>query len=173
MKPNNYISKREYKILLSFTFSIFVFVLLVFTTQSIKAYNCEVAQDQQQLKNKAEGSSSSRQSCADGAFFAPGLHLLTFFIFISLFKTKRVLLSSFLTIFYAFIFINYLSVSFYANFLGGEEFSPKVGFFHRVYQAANSFDWIAAFFISILLFWQISILLRMLIKTIQRKPELP
>ena len=103
----------------------------------------------------------------------PGLHFLTLFIFISLLKTKRFLLSSFLTIFYAIVFIYGLSARFNGRRLGGEEFSPKVDFLKQLYIEANSFDYLAALFISILLFWQISILLRMLIKTLQRKTELP
>jgi len=57
--------------------------------------------------------------------------------------------------------------------LGGEEILPKVDFLEQVYQTSDSFDYLAAFFIAILLFWQISILLRMLIKTLHGKNELP
>jgi len=38
---------------------------------------------------------------------------------------------------------------------------------------ADTFDYLAAVFISILLFWQISILLRIFIKILQRKKQLP
>ncbi|MCY7348939.1 MAG: hypothetical protein LH614_22340 [Pyrinomonadaceae bacterium] len=82
-------------------------------------------------------------------------------------------MSSFLTIFYAVVFIYGLSARYNGARLGGEEFSPQVDFFDQVYRAAGGLDYIAVFFISVLLFWQISILLRMLVKTLQRKPELP
>ena len=101
------------------------------------------------------------------------LHFLTFFIFLALLKTKRFLLSTFLTIFYAFVFVYGISAGYYARRLGGEEFSPKVYFFDSVYRGADIFEYVAALFISILLFWQISILLRMLIKTLQKERALP
>lgn len=103
----------------------------------------------------------------------PLLHFLTLFIFLTLLKTKKFLLPLFLTVFYVPVFIYGLSASYYESLLGGEEFSPKVDFFTRVYCAADGSDYLAALFISILLFWQISILLRVLIKTLQRKTELP
>jgi hypothetical protein len=103
----------------------------------------------------------------------PLFHFLTLFIFIAVRKTKRFLLSLFLTVFYAFLFIYGLSARYNAGRLGGEEFSPKVAFLDQVYRGADNIDCIAAVFISILLFWQISILLRMLIKTLQRITELP
>lgn len=157
MKANNYISKKEHKLLLIVAFTALVFVLSIFTSELIRIHNL----------------SNSPFSGSIGANTMPGLHFLTFFIFIALFKTKRFLLSSFLTIFYANVFIYGLSARYYAKLLGGEEFSPKVDFFDRLYREANSFDYLAAFFISILLFWQILILLRMLVKTLQKEKALP
>ena len=156
MKANDYISKRERKLLLIFAFATFVFVLSVFIYDAIRIDN---------LSNSPFSGSVVRT--------LPGLHFLTLFIFIALLKTKRFILSSFLTSFYAVVFIYGLSISYYGRLLGGEEFSPKVGFYQRLYRQANSFDYLAAFFISILLFWQISILLRMLIKTLQKEQTLP
>ncbi len=112
-------------------------------------------------------------ACGGIDYRVPLLHCLTFFIFVALLKTKRFILPSFLTIFYAVVFIYGLSARYDGSRLGGEEFSPKVDFLDKVYRAATDFDYLAALFISILLFWQISILLRMLIKTSQRKTELP
>ena len=71
------------------------------------------------------------------------------------------------------MFIYGISARFNGSRLGGEEFSPKVDFLDQIYFEANSFDYLAAVLISILLFWQISILLRILIKTLQGKSELP
>jgi hypothetical protein len=43
----------------------------------------------------------------------------------------------------------------------------------RIFYNASDIDLAVFFLVSILLFWQISILLRMLIKTLQGKTELP
>ncbi len=171
MKASNFISKKEHRLLLIIAFTVFLFVFSIFTLQVVKDYNYSVSEDQRQLKFQADGASSPRFSSDN--YVLPGLHFLTLFIFIALLKTKRFLLSSSLTVFYAIVFIYVLSARYNGSRLGGEEFSPKVHFLDQIYRAADSFDYLAALFISILLFWQISILLRMLIKTLQRKTELP
>ncbi len=159
MKANNYISKIEHKLLLSIAFMAFIFVLTIITLQVVVSYN--------------QSASNSGFSGTNDTITMPLFHFLTLFIFIALLKTKRFLLSLFLTVFYALVFICGLSVRFNAGRVGGEEFSPKVSFLNQVYRGADNFDYIAAVFISILLFWQISVLLRMLIKTLQKKTELP
>ncbi len=174
MKANNYISKREYKSLLIVSFTAFVFALSIFSLQGIKDYNDAISKEQNKLERLANTEPIiSFAVCGGIDYRVPFLHFLTLFIFVALLKTKRFILSSFLTIFYAVVFIYGLSTRYDGSRLGGEEFSPKVDFLDKVYRAATDFDYLAALFISILLFWQISILLRMLIKTLQRKTELP
>jgi hypothetical protein len=173
MKANKYISQKEHKSLLIIAFISFIFVALTFCYGIIKDYNYSVYKQHQKLGHLASYNREGGISGSSPRLIMPALHLLTLFIFIALLKTRRFLLSSFLTVFYAIVFIYGLSALYNGSRLGGEEFSPKVDFFDQVYFAANGFDYLAAFFISILLFWQISILLRMLIKTLQRKPKLP
>lgn len=173
MKANSYISKKEQKLLLLVAFIVFVFVALAFSYDIIKDYNYFVDKEQQRLEYLANYNREGGISGSHSTAVIPALHFLTLFIFLALLKTKRFLLSSFLTVFYAIVFIYGLSARYNGSRLGGEEFSPKVDFLDQVHRAANSFDYFAALFISILLFWQISILFRMLIKTLQRKTELP
>lgn len=173
MKANKYISKTENILLLIFAFLVFGFVLSVFTSQVISSYNYSISEEQSELKSQADGKPHPRFSGFNGPNVIPGLHLLTLFIFIALLKTKKFLLSSFLTVFYAIVFIYGLSARFNGRRLGGEEFSPKVDFLKQLYLEADSFDYLVFLFVSILLFWQFSILLRMLIKTLQRKNVLP
>jgi hypothetical protein len=49
----------------------------------------------------------------------------------------------------------------------------EIGFIKQIGFVADEYDYLAFSFALTLLFWQISILLRMLIKTLQRKTELP
>lgn len=173
MRANDYISNREHKLLLVVAFISFIFVALTFCYGIAKDYNYSVYKQQQRVEHLASYNREGGISGSNPRIIMPGLHFFTLFIFIALLKTKRFLLSSFLTVFYAIVFIYGLSAIYNGGRLGGEEFSPKVDFFDQVYLAANGFDYLAAFFISILLFWQISILLRMLIKTLQRTNVLP
>ncbi len=173
MKANNYISKKEHRLLLIVAFLAFVFVASTFCWDIIRDYNYFVSKEQQSLEHLANYNRVGGISGSSQITVMPLLHFLTLFIFLALLKTKKFLLPLFLTVFYATVFIYGLSASYYESLLGGEEFSPKVDFFTRVYRVADGSDYLAAFFISILLFWQISILLRMLIKTLQRKTELP
>jgi hypothetical protein len=171
MKVNKYISKRENFLLLTFAFLFFGFIALTFANNSLHSYNPSVSE--QFEDSNSYPSNQHRLSYPIETHQIPGLHFFTLFIFIVLLKTKRFLLSTLLTIFYAIVFVYGLSVRFTSIHLGGDEFAPKVNFLDQIYFEANGFDYSAAVLISILLFWQISILLRMLIKTLQRTPELP
>ncbi|HLM59383.1 MAG TPA: hypothetical protein VK308_01140 [Pyrinomonadaceae bacterium] len=174
MKANKYISKREHRIIIIVAFAAFVFAFSIFSIQTIKDYNNAILEEQHKLNRLANNTQSiSFTACGGMDYRVPFLHFLTLFIFLALYKTKRFLLPSFLTVFYAAVFIYGLSARYDGARLGGEEFSPKVDFLDKVCRAATDFDYLAALFISILLFWQISILLRILIKTLQRKTELP
>ena len=163
MKANKYVSKSEHFALLTVAFIAFIIVLSIFAWQASAAYD----------NFFAERASRIRFSGSANEFQTPPFHLLTLFIFVAILKTKRFLLSAFLTVLYAVVFIYGLSAGYDGGRLGGEEFSPKVDFLDKVYRAAFDFDYVAALFISILLFWQISILLRMLIKTLQKERALP
>ena len=158
MNAIKHISKNEHKLLLIVAFASIIFVLSVITFDIIKAFTSYT---------------SKSQFSGQTANTFPLFHFLTVLILVALVKTKRFLLPFISTVLYAFAFIYGLSARYKGGRLGGEEFSPKVDFHEQIFRAANEFDYIAAFFISILLFWQISILLRMLIKNSQRKNVLP
>lgn len=172
MKITNYISIKEHKLLLTFAFIAFIFVISTFTFQAIKSYNDYVSDYQEKIKSQANGNPSLSFSGSNGTYQIAGLHFLTLFIFLSLIKTKRFLLPFILTSFYFIVFI--YGLYYKINYSGFD--SPKFinsTLFNQIYLVANLFDYIAFVFISILLFWQTSILLRMLIKTSQRKNVLP
>ena len=169
MKANKYISKKEHISLVIFSFAVFGFVFTINTLEVARFYNYSVSEKQEKLQSQADGTPHIQFSGSNGPHLPAGLHFLTLFIFIALLKTKRFLFSSFLTVFYAIVFIYGL----YARYgLWGEEFSPKVDFLEKLYRVADTFDYLAAVFISILLFWQVSILLRIFIKTLQSKNQL-
>jgi len=172
MKSNKYISKTERLLLIAFSFIAFGFIFLVAADEVTRSYNYSVREEQQELQSQAGGPPNIRFSGSGVPHIAAGHHLLTLFIFIALIVTKRFLLPSILTVFYAVVFIYGLSIRYDEGRYGGEDFSPKVDFFDQIYQAADYFDYIAAFFISILLFWQIAILLRIFIKILRRKNQL-
>ena len=166
--------KREQRILSIVAFAALLFVFATFSFENIKDFNYTTSKGQNKLERLANNQQIFTFSACGGIDYRIALfHFFTFFIFLSILKTRKFLLSSFLTFFYAVVFIYGLSAKFKAARLGGEEFSPRVDFFDQVFRAAGSFDYIISFFILILLFWQISILLRILIKTLQRKSELP
>ena len=171
MKANNYISHKEHKLLLIFAFTSFAFVLSIITWQSVKDYNYSVSKYQQKLKTKANDEIGTGIAVDGIETRLPLIHLLTALIFIALLKTKRFLLPLLLTVFYGLIFIYGLSLGYEDSILA----SPNINIssVEKIYLIADFFDYLAFFFVSILLFWQISILLRMLIKTLQRKTELP
>lgn len=172
MKLNGYISNREHKALLIVAFLAFIFVLSVFTAQIAGDYNDLVSETQKNLNEQFGGNRNIRFSNCSPAIRMGAFHFLTFFIFVSLLKTKRFLLSSFSTLLYAFIFIYGLFVRVRYSGFDSDSFLNS-SLIEQFYLVARDFDFPAAFFISTLFFWQISILLRMLIKTSQRENVLP
>ena len=175
MKATNYISKKEHKLLLIVAFAAMTFILSSFTLEMIGNYNYSVVEEQQKLEKLANGYPTGSFPIYNDYSPIAGLHLLTVFIFAALIKPKRYLLPFFLTVFYADSLIYSLSYRFNTKPLGGEGFSPhvNVSFFKKIYLEANNFDYFAAFFILILLIWQISILFRIFNKTRQNKTVFP
>ncbi len=156
MKANKYISESEHKLLLTFAFISFVLAYSNFAYQIVDHFT----------KPKAlfEFYDMKRAS------FIPLFNFLTLFIFIALFKSKRYTISSLLTLF-SFVIFGY-------EFYRGVKILvytpiPELNIIEKLLLIANYFDYIVFLIVSILLFWQISILLRMLVKTLQTKNELP
>lgn len=174
MKNCDAVSKREYYCLLITAFATFLFAFSVISYQIVGEFNFYAAQKQQELKNFANNEQLIRMlGLQYDITYLPGFHLLNLFIFLALLKTKRFLLPFILTVIYAAMFLYELPLRYYGSLLGGEEFSPKIDFLTLIYREANLFDYIAAIFISILLFWQISILFRMLLRRLKKESVMP
>lgn len=172
MTANNYISKNEHRLLLIVAFSAFAFVVSTFTFHFVKSYNDYIIEQHKELKSRADNEPYMSFSGGNSIHQIPGHHFLILFVFLSLLKTKRFLLPAILTVFYTSVFIYGLFVR--ASYIGFD--SPNYlqsSLIEQFYFVANPFDFFAFIIISILLFWHISILLRMLIITSQRKNVLP
>lgn len=171
MKAINYISRKEYNLLLIVTFTAFLIVGTIFAWQAVKDYNYSIYHEQISLLHQANYGRPGGFPYGQDLYVLPGLHFLTLFIFIALLKTKKFLIPLLLTVFYLFTILYGLSARYESNILASP--SIHLNLYKEIYLIANIYDFTAFFFAVILLFWQISILLRMLIKTIQRKRVLP
>jgi len=177
MEANNHISKSEHKLLLIVAFMTFVFAFSNFTSQTIQNYNDSVSKQQEELKEKANKANDEISfglyilGRADlRPFYNLSLIFLSLFIFLALKKSKIFLLSSLFTVCSFLIFFAWFVD--YNHAINSNETKPPT-VLERLLIIASIFDYIVFVCVSILLFWQISILLRMLIKTLQRKTELP
>ncbi len=178
MKANNYISKSEHKLLLFFAFIIFVLAFSSFTSQIIENYNKSVSVKQEELKEKANYIKTNEVNFefyiltrADPRpFYSLFIILLSLFTFLALLKTKKFLLPSFSTSFSFLIFFAWFF--YFNNTINNNETQPP-NLSTRLLIIATFFDYLVFSLVSILLFWQISILLRMLIKTLQKEKALP
>jgi len=173
MKANNYISKTEHKLLLIVTLLAFIVSIAGSVAYTIKDENERQAFYREQEENKAQNN-----IVFAGPYCFPDRHpqvlfsiiLLVGATFFSLLFTKRYLLSFLFTIasltrfFYWFVDTRRQMFDEVSDFVKGAD---------RFFYKAGLFDLAVLFLVSILLFWQISILLRMLMKTLQRKTELP
>jgi len=178
MKANNYISKREHKFLLVFAFIVFVLAFSSFTSHIIESYNDSVSQTQEKLEKKANYVKTNEVSFEfydltrtdPRPFYNLFISLLSLFAFLALLKTKKFVLPSFFTAFSFLIFSTWF-ISFNRAINHNETQPPNL--LERFLIIAAIFDYVVFSFVSILLFWQISILLRMLVKTLQKDEALP
>lgn len=153
MKANPYILIKEQRLLTiiaSLIFSLTLINLGLILIESLKFRGIDFG----------EGSNS---------LYIPLFRFFSLLIFLFVFWSRKFYLSiiftslSFLTFSYEF----FLNVR--ANFISNYLFSNK----ELIEIIERPLDYIVFLFISIPFFWQISILLRILIQTMQRKPELP
>ena len=175
MKANNYISNKEHKLLLIVAFIALILALSSFVSFSIETYNKQVQAEQIELKEKANGEYISFGIYGDWGDSRPlyrfSFIFPTLFTFLILRKTRLIIFSLFFTSIPFFIFIYWFFKINHA--ISTNETLSKLTVLDRIFTIATTFDYVVFLFISILLFWQISILLRMLIKTLQRKTQLP
>ncbi len=171
MKANNYISKNEYRLLLIIAFISFVLAVSSFISFSIESYNEEV--ELHQTYSEIKANSGATFAVDAGQDFRPLYRrwfiFLTLFIFLAVLNAKKFLVSFSFTLIPFLIFTYWIvrtneDIKLNETYMSGTPHLLKI---------ATHYDYFVFLFISILLFWQISILLRMLIKTLQRKTELP
>lgn len=173
MKANKYISKKEHILLILFAFMFFTLVSSVLILDIIHSYNHSVLEEQRTLKSVTKGEPIIRFSGNRAPdLLIPGIHILSLFVFLIVFKSSRFLASLFLTLFYAAFFIYGLAARYDGSLLRGVEISPQVSFAEKLYRGSYPFDYLAAFFISILLLWQVSIVFRIFRKFVQGKNRL-
>jgi hypothetical protein len=173
MFVNNYISKKLHKLFLIIGFALFVSSIFSPFAYSIKDQIERDAYEQEQNENAAKGLPSFA-----GPYCFPDKHpqflslnvLLAGLIFATLFFSKLFLFS---TLFSGFLFTRYIYWFFDTQrLLDSLELSHFEGLDQFFYKS-TIWDFITLSFLSILLFWQIWILLRMLIKTLQKENNLP
>lgn len=170
MKAENHTSLKEHKTLLGVVLLWTVIVILCFCSEVITNYNESVAAQQKELAILA--GVKPGPSFSISAIYKPILeiHLLSFLIFTTLLK-KRFFISL-LTTFCYFIFLVKALINRFNNFVN-EDFWARTDFLSKIDIAASGLDLFAFVFLLTIFFWQSSILLRMLIKTIKRKNILP
>jgi len=157
MQTNYYISRREHNLLLILASTSVVFAFSNFAYQLINHFIKPI--DSFVLYDISRGS------------LLPTFNFLTLGIFIALFKSRRFIISSLMTSL-SFIIFAYEFYSRVRIILRDDPF-PELSLTEQLLMIANYFDYTVFLIVSVLLFWQISILLRMLIKTLQKDEALP
>lgn len=162
MKINLFISKNERSSLLIFAFAAFMFVFSVIFLDIIETI---------ENQNSAFAIDYVRHTLG-------GFHLITLFIFLSLLGARKFVFSTLLTSVYFFLIFYAVRIRYEDDVILSSPnlhffLLEEVSFIEKILTIFSTYDYIAVFFASTLLFWQISILLRMLIKTLQKDKFLP
>lgn len=168
MKGNKYISRKEHKLLLIVAFVTFILALSSFVSFSIDIYNNQVQITQSELKEKAnktyiEWGFIHFDSCKNSdnrSLFRTLLVFLTFFGFLALLKPDKFLLTTIIA-FLSFSIVIYWIIRTDEAIKMGELCVQEMPHLMKI---ATYYDYSTFLSISTLLFWQISILLRMLNK---------
>ena len=174
MKARSYISKTEHSLFLILTFTAFIFSILGLNAFLKRIDQEHIAYEQMLNELGAKTSQFSNHSGAEHlqhTEFLIFLISLLFFAFLSVFLAKKfyvaflLIISSFLMFVYWFFQTR--------NAIYYNEGAALVEGLDTVFYKASGFDLTVLFLVTILLFWQISVHLRILIKTLQGKPKLP
>lgn len=173
MKAKRIISNKEHKLLLVAAFAAFIFSIVGYVGYVTKAEYEREAYFRLQAEKEARN-----EIVFAGPYCYPDKHpgflvsivLLLGAAFFSLCFAKWYLLSSYLTVASFSRFVDWFFDT--RKLLSVSERQPAEAL-DNIFYNAGEVDLTVCLLVSILLFWQISILLRMLIKTMQRKSVLP
>lgn len=173
MKANNYISKTEHKLLL-----VVAFAALIFSIVGSAAYAKKDFDERQEYYRIQAEKIARNEPTFSGAYCFPDKHpqfLFKIILILGLTFSSLCLVKSYLPSF----LLTIVSFSMYVywffdtkRLLASNEWTNVQGL-ERIFYRAGNFDFAVFSLVSILLFWQISILLRMLIKTLQKERALP
>ncbi|MBK9165402.1 MAG: hypothetical protein IPM21_16135 [Acidobacteria bacterium] len=147
MKPGHPISKTERVLLLSFSFMVFAIFAAAIFAEEVQIYRASLANEFAQLS---------------GRFMTPTVpmfHLITFLIFLALFRTKEFIISISLTVVYLVL----LLFSIWERLDGGGALGGENFYTNRWLELSmktNHYDYLAAFAIIVLFVWQATILWR-------------
>lgn len=173
-----YISDKERKPLLALSFLYLLLSVFSFTNYVISSYNSYVSEQQIELKAKANGiyfSIYSFESAPLNPIFSFANIFFASLACINFYKSKNFLVS-FCCPFVSFCFFILLLIG-TRQMINAEgvdsDLSLSLTGLDKIIYKTNYFDLTCYLTVSILLLWQISILLRMLIKTQQMKSVLP
>ena len=147
-----------------------IFAFASFTLVSIKSYNDSVAEEQIKRSNEANNHPNFGIYVFERRSFIPFACFSSLFLFLTFIKTKRFVC---LLTFFSFLMFSY---EFFLDFraLLFDEVLSKYSFSEKVKLIdANIFDYLTFTFVSILLFWEITILFRIFNKSRQQQNLLP
>lgn len=171
MKANPYISIKEKRLLTIFASIIFSLTLINLGWIAIEDYNNSVKEEEERLARIANGTNYKMDFKIYGFIRHDYKYEFRFFSLILLpfiFRAKKFIFST------TFTFLSFTAL-FYEFYLCLKVFlvTSSMTLDEFITYFAKPLDYLVFLLISLLLFWQISILLRILIQTMQRKPELP
>jgi hypothetical protein len=171
MKTKDYLSQTERRFLITFALITAVFAFVNFGSFTAERFNQTVEEEQAELRDKAND--DYIYFCALSApdyrpFYRFSFVFFTLFIFLILWARKY-FISTFFTLLHFLIIIFWIIET--NKLIGNDKhYMPGIP---RWLKIAGFADYFLFLSVSILLFWQFSILFRILIKRLQRKSELP
>jgi hypothetical protein len=174
VKSNRFITIIEHRLLSYAAMTAFIFSVAGLFSNIIDAYNNVVKLDQHRLARKAYGEIPFFEPCDFTGGYPQYLIFLILLLglnYLFIINAKKFLLASLTTLFSVLFFLKWFFDT--RNELLALEGIPDIKGLDSFFYKAGNFDLIVFLLVSVLFFWQISILLRILIKTLQRKQALP
>jgi hypothetical protein len=158
-------TERQLLLFISATISYLIFVNFV------DIYNISVAEQQQDLLNRANSGVSFGIYCLTRASLIPLANILSFFLIFIIYYSRKFIFSTIFTIFPLLIYLNEIQrgiimvVTFRYDF-------PKKSVYELLLMVCSIYDYAIFLLLAFLFCWQISIIFRFIFKYFQPKVSL-
>lgn len=154
------ISKKEHIAIVILSGLFLAIVIAAITYDLVRAYNSQILDQQLALEAAANQTSRVRLSGSSPSITFAGMHLLIIPIFLSIVFGKKFVLALLLAFVHTALFFYSFVPRYWKGGLGSRDFAPEHTYIQMFRTEATAIDYVALVFLSMLVIWLMSIVIR-------------